>query len=398
MQESLQHFANTLQEYQACASFPITAVTLERNPHIIQPYLGTNIEFCIHGYTHTDITHRTQEHITEQLRKAVKVFNARGLPTYGYRSPYLSRSPSLQAALESAGFSFTSNQPVLWDSIDQTSLTVQQSAGYESALSFYQPWLARESVSLPRLVQDLVEIPVSLPDDEILFDRLGFSASQVQCAWLAILDQSYTRGELFTLQLHPERARLCTSILPAVFEKLRELSPAIWCARLSEIAAWWKALSSSVIHISEMSPGQYHVSAQCPPQASMLIRSVEVDVPIYPFINTYYSVYSTDIVIHSPVRPVIGLSLRSSQDLASFLRQQGLVVEFTQDPACCSLYFDQKDFDHRQERSLLAHIDASPAPLVRLWRWPNGAQSALAITGDIDALTLFDFGLRLIGR
>ena len=74
------------------------------------------------------------------------------------------------------------------------------------------------------------------------------------------------------------------------------------------------------------------------------------------------------------------------------------MVEFTHDPAHCSLFFDCKDFDHHQERAILAEIDASPAPLVRLWRWPNGAQSALAVTGDIDALTLFDFGLRLLGR
>jgi hypothetical protein len=29
--------------------------------------------------------------------------------------------------------------------------------------------------------------------------------------------------------------------------------------------------------------------------------------------------------------------------------------------------------------------------------WPAGARSALAVTGDIDALTLWDFGLRLLG-
>jgi hypothetical protein len=32
-----------------------------------------------------------------------------------------------------------------------------------------------------------------------------------------------------------------------------------------------------------------------------------------------------------------------------------------------------------------------------LGRWPHNTGSALAITGDIDALTLWDYGLRYLG-
>jgi len=39
-------------------------------------------------------------------------------------------------------------------------------------------------------------------------------------------------------------------------------------------------------------------------------------------------------------------------------------------------------------------IEKAPGPLVRVWRWPDGARSALAATGDIDALTLRDFVVR----
>ena len=214
----------------------------------------------------------------------MQVFKEKGVPAQGYRSPYLSRSPSLQAALETAGFVFTSNQPILWDTVNPVSLASPQLAGFESALSFYQPWLAAECVSLPRLLNNLVEIPVSLPDDEILFDRLGFSPSQVQAAWLDILLQSYTRGELFTLQLHPERVGLCASILPALFEKMQDLQPGVWCARLGEIATWWKALSAASIDISELPAGRYRISAQCPIAASLLVRAVEADVTVSPFL------------------------------------------------------------------------------------------------------------------
>ncbi len=308
MKNSLELFASILQEYHACASFPITAVTLERYPHIIQPYLGSHIEFCIHGYTHNDVSLLPQPHIEAHIRKAMQVFKDRGVPAQGYRSPYLSRSPSLQAALETAGFAFTSNQPILWDTVNPGSLAARQLAGFESALSFYQPWLAAECASLPRLLHSLVEIPVSLPDDEILFDRLGFSPSQVQAAWLDILQQSYIRGELFTLQLHPERVGLCASILPALFDKMHDLRPGVWCARLGEIATWWKALSAAQIDISELPADQYRISAHCPGAASLLVRAVETDVPVSPFLMT--TRWSTQLILSS-----VRLSVLSSASL-----------------------------------------------------------------------------------
>jgi hypothetical protein len=42
-------------------------------------------------------------------------------------------------------------------------------------------------------------------------------------------------------------------------------------------------------------------------------------------------------------------------------------------------------------------IEESKRPLVRLGTWPDGARSALAVTGDIDALTIWDFAARFRG-
>jgi hypothetical protein len=44
---------------------------------------------------------------------------------------------------------------------------------------------------------------------------------------------------------------------------------------------------------------------------------------------------------------------------------------------------------------LINYIETSPAPLVRYWRWPDGAKSALSVTGDLDALSLLDYVSRL---
>jgi hypothetical protein len=80
------------------------------------------------------------------------------------------------------------------------------------------------------------------------------------------------------------------------------------------------------------------------------------------------------------------------------LWQQGYIVEISEESHRYPCYFDQADFDTECERALLAQIESTGCPLVRLGRWPNGARSALAVTGDIDALTLWDYGLRVFRR
>jgi hypothetical protein len=84
--------------------------------------------------------------------------------------------------------------------------------------------------------------------------------------------------------------------------------------------------------------------------------------------------------------------------LSSFLRQQGYLVEVANGDRLCSIRLDQTDLAEREERKLLARLEQEQGPLLRLGRWPDGARSALSITGDIDALTLWDYGLRFLGR
>jgi hypothetical protein len=130
----------------------------------------------------------------------------------------------------------------------------------------------------------------------------------------------------------------------------------------------------------------------------MLVRAVEIDAPTVPWANGYRQVKATSFIVSAPMRPFIGLSPHASSRLSSFLRQQGYIVQVSEHPSRYPHYFDQVEFVAEQERPLLAQIEASNCSLVRLGRWPNAARSALSITGDIDALTLWDYGLRLFGR
>ena len=63
---------------------------------------------------------------------------------------------------------------------------------------------------------------------------------------------------------------------------------------------------------------------------------------------------------------------------------------------CCGIFLDNDALSQlTNEVELVNYSEISPTPLVRLWRWPNGAKSAMCITGDLDALTLFDYASRI---
>ena len=82
----------------------------------------------------------------------------------------------------------------------------------------------------------------------------------------------------------------------------------------------------------------------------------------------------------------------------SFLQEQGYIVDMADTAARCAIYLEAATLDRMTKVQLVNQIEASPGPLVRYWRWPNGAKSALCITGDLDALTILDYASRLFVR
>lgn len=399
MDRALHLLAQTLRQFNCGASIPTTAVALKRNSETITKYLNQDIEFAVHGYTHVDYSQLTPEEQLTHLRRARDTFAKVGIKAVGFRSPYLRRESHLYDAVAAAGFSYVSNQAVLWDVLEAGDFTPSTYACYERAIAFYDPWLASQRLTFPRLCEGLVEIPVSLPDDEILLDRLGGETNGlVEKVWRRILDRTYQRGDLFTIQLHPERIAGCVDGLSVVLAEARRMSPPVWLARLDEIAAWWRAHTSSTVQITDTGDGELTLDADGPEGTVVLARSIAVDAPIVPWADGYSQVEATRFTVRAPVRPFIGLSPATSPRLAGLLRQQGYITEVSEKSHRYSYYFDQPEFVAADELRILLEIEEGARPLVRLGCWPDGARSALAVTGDIDALTLWDYGLRLVGN
>jgi peptidoglycan/xylan/chitin deacetylase (PgdA/CDA1 family) len=395
MEHALTHFAWVLAQFDCSASFPIVAAAFKRNSGVIQKLERQGIEFAIHGYYHIDHSQLGLASQVADFEKAHGLLTQQGLQVYGFRCPYLRANRDTFEAIKQAGFLYDSSSSLAWDVLNG-----QKSAAYEHVLGFYGAKSAEKFPALPRLEQNgLVEIPYTLPDDEALIDRLQFENEDAMCQpWVSILEETHRLGELFTLGLHPERIFLCEKPLKSTLQKARQLSPQVWIARLDEIARWWQARAHVQFDISSSGDGNFVLRPAPLDGLTVFGRAVEFSSPNCTWDGVYQQALGTEIQFRSAIRPFIGVSSSSDPALADFLRQQGYIVETAEDGDSHSFFLQYPQFTRESERKVLDEIEKSDQPLVRFGRWPGSAKSALCVTGDIDALTIWDYGLRFLGR
>jgi hypothetical protein len=395
MDRQLTHFVGILNQFDCGATFPITVSALVRRKGFIHKYLDENVEFAVHGYKHIDHTKRSPDELFAFLDKAKHILKENGVACGGFRCPYLRWNEDTLTIVRQVGFQYDSSQGLAWDVLDDDIKT----PGYERVIEFYGAVSASDYPALPRFDNDLLRIPYSLPDDEALIERFRLKAAEpMNRLWLAMLEKSHRLGELFTLGLHPERIDHCETPLVVTLRRARELSPPVWIARLDEIASWWKARTETLVSIIETNNGEYEMNVNGPKGVTVLFRGVEVMNQAEKWDTRYHCSSSTRVRFRAVRRPFIGVSPSSDPYLARFLRQQGYIVELAEDSQKYVYYLDRSHFGYEAERPLLDQIEQGNFPLVRLNRWPNGSRSALSVTGDIDALTIWDYGLRFLGR
>lgn len=391
MDLALEHFGNLLTQYDAGASFPITAAALARSKGVIEKYQAKNIEFAVHGFHHVDHSILSFDQQIADFTKARRTFGERGIISSGFRSPYLRYHDKTIRAISESGFIYDSSSSLYWDVLDG-----EEPVPYRNVLAFYGAQPASIYPALPRITKGIVEIPYGLPDDESLIERLTFSSmDEMSKPWLKILKATYQSGELFTLGLHPERIYHCEVPLKEVLIEARKLVPRVWIARLDEIAQWWMKRANVKPVILSVQPGEYFVKLKRIQGLTVLGRKIEFISPSKEWDESYRIAQGNTIQFRSSVRPFIGISPDSDPSLGSFLRQQGFIIESAHIPHTHSVYLDYPEFSREAEKSLLGELENHEGPLLRFGRWPNETKSALCITGDIDALTIWDYLLRV---
>jgi hypothetical protein len=367
---------------------------LTRHSAVIQKYQALGIEFAVHGLVHVDHTRLSLDEQQAHFKRAQQLFKESGVRASGFRCPYLRWNVDTVTALSDYGFAYDSSQALAWDVVNGL-----ETEAYRHVLDFYRSQAAVDYPALPHLVGDIVRIPYCVPDDEALVERLQLTDDQAMAEiWIEMLKRIYEAGELFTVGLHPERAALCLIPLQTVLAKARALSPAVWIARLDEIATWWRKLRQATFAVIQQGDDRFQLAVEAPPEAVILIRAVEVEASTQPGPGGYQRVLANPFFFQANKRPFIGLGPDSPPALLDFLRQQGYLAEISLEAQAYSFYLDRSRFFPEDERQLLIEIEKGAWPLIRLARWPDGAQSALSVTGDIDAFTLWDYGLRIRGN
>ena len=404
---ALHTIIDTLRQYQGAPTFFIPAVVLGRHPELISEIAHHGAEIGIHGYVHNDYRTLNKFEQYKQTHQAISIFQKFSIPYQGFRNPYLGWTEESLDVYASLRFNYESNLAILHDVIDLSAFSPLLQSGFAKSLKLFQAIPCSAYALRPHFEGDLLRIPTSIPDDEMLFDRLRITDPlEVGRIWSMVMQRVYDYGGLYTLNLHPERGILCKQALDTLLSCARIQSLPVWVARIGDIAQWWKERSGFRLNITSLGSDRWLVETTCTPHATLLARHLTVEnQPVTPWYGSSVRVQSHNFTVKASLCPCIGVSSQTPQPLLDFLNQQGYpAVRCSQEEAhTYTLYLDKPEglgetCEKQEEckRGLVEQIEALEAPFLYFGCWPNGNRAALAISGDIDSVTVQDFFLRIV--
>jgi len=389
MLQQVSDFTSTALAFGMRPTFPIVA-SRSVGAAPLARLQDAGAVFASHGLRHVDYTLLPKSHQADEIRTAVEALAGRGIKVTGFRAPYLRTNGNLREVVAEQGLAFDSSNGVLWP-------IAEEHARHPSAQAVLRFYGAPTVDGEPPLPTDgpVVRIPVSLPDDEMCFERLGMRGEAIAQQWRGNLATAFEQGAIYVLQLHPERYALLRDAAESLMDMARGLAPRLWLATLEEVAVWWRDRERAAI---ELEPDNGRWIART---ASDLGACLELFPDGRPDTSGPEGRPhpGDELWLDEGARPAIGLSLRTTPEFERRLRTEGFHCERSARPDQWSCYLDLPPGRAAMSRAdLLATIrQHASGPLVRLTRWPNGCQAAFCVTGDIDALCLSDFFSRLRG-
>jgi Polysaccharide deacetylase len=237
LQDSLAAMIRDLAALGVIPSIHVTGNVVDRHPAIVNTL--SKVEVGIHGYLHTAYAGLSNEQQRADLSRASAALCSRGLDPKGFRSPYLHANGQTLAILAEAGYLYDSSNcwlVPLDEPSKSRSLAQAVSTRYESIPDGRFPIVGSGRV---------VELPVALPDDEILVDELRVTSPEVLSrVFHSMLSSVAKASGLLVFQIHPERYSICSE---AVLRTIRSASSlGGWIASLGEIAEWVRSQNGGV--------------------------------------------------------------------------------------------------------------------------------------------------------
>lgn len=401
MQKAICEIEDVGKRYGYEPAILIPAIVLQRHSTFLGSLQHRSLEIGIHGYRHILFEPLSLEQQVSQIQKAKDVFRECKVFATGFRSPYLSYSSQTIKAVQENDLLWQSNESFIWNNSASSVLPRLRQFTANAIRLLYKPLEAQGNVIIPRLCGRVVCIPITLPDDEILVDRIGVrDPEEIEQIWSEIFEMNHQRGGIFVLQLHPERFPFCRQALLSLLERASSSNQPVWISSMNDIAMWWREKQQFKFTFQKSSPDGYSVHCMCTDRATVICRNCHRERSRPRFYQDYHIVEGTDFFVESGnLKPCIGVHTRCSKALLGFLEDEGFYYEITDNIGEYSLFLDDyATFSMEDEKALLDRIEESHNPIVRYWRWPNQTRSALATTHDLDCFTLPDFFLRAIGR
>ena len=405
---ALRTIVACVREHDGAPTFFIPAVVLQRHPDLIHEIAAEGAEIGIHGYVHNDYRSLSRAEQRTQTAGAIGVFERVDLPFEGFRNPYLGWTDDSVAVFDELGFVYDSNEAVLHDVVQPDALPTKLRGGYEKSLDLFQAIPCSAYTLRPHMEGKLVRIPTSIPDDEMLFDRLRITdAAAVGRLWRLVLRRVYAYGGVYVLNLHPERGVLCRDALATLLDGAQTLPLPVWSAPLREIAAWWRERLDFRISVTPLDAGSWRVETEHTARGTVLARNVTVmgaETEAWHGPDAQVS-GAARFTVHAARCPAVAVAPDTPWEVVAFLREQGYPC-LTATPESAAAYAAYIELPHglgtgREERmrrgiALVERIERADTPLVRFALWPRGYRAALAITGDIDSVTIQDFFRRIL--
>jgi hypothetical protein len=151
-----------------------------------------------------------------------------------------------------------------------------------------------------------------------------------------------------TLVVHNERVPLVANSLRALLRSARRRTPKVWLASIGEINDWWRLRSEWKLRVESAGEGRWRIVPPDDHRVSVLVRNADCERVSKPWYADWELMPPWPFIVVSDKEPrVLDGPSRSESDAAG--------------------------------------------PQVCLGRWPDDARAALAITSDVDAMTLLDF-------
>lgn len=381
----LHTLLNVTERFSVRPTLPVTAVTARRNPDVLHELRDRGVELAAHGLVHNDYASLPREQQFRQVAQARDELAAVGIPVDGWRCPYSRWNQDTIDALKASEFAYDATPVYAWPAFEREGIemTSEAVADYERLCRLFGVRDAGRMAVLPATTDGLLRIPMSIPQDEDMVDRLHLGSEEMSRVWLNVLNHSHDLGETFVICLHPERAALCADPLDATLSHARSLGD-VWLAPLGEIADWWNERSRASVDVGvDGREGRWRVTVNAS-------ERVAVRCGQHRFAGT--GTHEIDM----PRKPVIHCGSDWTEDICNRVREAGYLIERSEvDRAGCAFNLSDLAVPTADPDEIVRHLNARSEELTRIEPWPVGYKSCMSVTGDIDALTLFDFAMRL---